>query len=103
VPPAADPWWVAVPEGLRLRLHVQPGARRSAVVGVHGERLKIALQAPPVEGRANAALLRLLGGVLDLRADALQIAAGASGRDKTVLVRCAPQQAAALIARLRPD
>jgi hypothetical protein len=81
-------------------LHVQPGAARSAVIGPHGDRLKIALRAPPVQGRANAALLDLLGELLDLRATALTLAAGAGSRAKTIAVACPPADAAALLARL---
>jgi len=40
-------------------LHVQPGARRSALLGQYGEALKVAVQAPPTDGRANEALLAI--------------------------------------------
>src|SRR5690606_33958768 len=46
--------------GLELDVHVQPGARRNAIVGTHAERLKVALQAPPVEGQANVALTHFM-------------------------------------------
>ena len=41
----------------RLTLHIQPGAKKTAVAGPHGDALKIRLAAPPVDGKANAALL----------------------------------------------
>jgi uncharacterized protein (TIGR00251 family) len=43
-----------------LVLHVQPGAKRTEVAGVHGDALKIRLAAPPVDGKANAELVRFL-------------------------------------------
>ncbi len=72
-----------------LAVHVQPGARRSAVVGEHGDRLKLAAKAPPVDGRANEAVLALLGEVLDLPRRALTLEAGESSRDKRVRVATA--------------
>ena len=83
--------------GWRLFLHVQPGAKKSAVAGVYGERLKIRVAAPPLDGRANAALLAFLGETLGVPKSRLTIAQGESGRDKTVLV---PELDAATLARL---
>ena len=106
-PEAADsrtqalPDWIrAVPDGVRLALRVQPGARRCELVGPYGERLKVAVQAPPADGRANDALLRYLAGCLDLRAGALRVVAGASSRDKSVLIECDPSQAPRIARRL---
>ena len=67
-------------------MHVQPRASRSEVVGVHGDALKVRLQAPPVEGAANEALIRLLAEVLSVRRDAVRILAGRSSRAKVVEV-----------------
>jgi uncharacterized protein (TIGR00251 family) len=80
-------------DALVLQLHVQPGARRTAVVGVHGERLKIALHAPPVDGKANAELLRFLAGQLALRQSGVRLAAGAASREKSVAVDCTAAEA----------
>ncbi len=69
-----------------LSLRVQPGAKRTAAAGPYGDRLKIALHAPPVDGKANAELLRFLGDALHLRVRQLALAAGAASRDKQVRV-----------------
>lgn len=79
---------------------MQPGARRSALVGSYGDRLKVAVQAPPADGRANEALLRYLAQCLDLRASALRLVAGTSSRDKSVLIECDPDQAPRIAQRL---
>ena len=81
------PSWIDVrSEGVVLALHVQPGARRTAVVGPHGERLKIAVASPPADGRANAALLEFLAERLALPRVALTLLSGASSREKRVAV-----------------
>jgi len=95
------PSWIrSEAAGVRLALRVQPGARRCALIGPHGERLKVAVQTPPVDGRANEALLRYLAQCLDLRAGSLRLVAGASSRDKAVLIECDPSQAAQIAQRL---
>lgn len=71
----------------RLRLRVSPGARRSAIVGRHGDAWKVRIAAPPTEGRANAALLALLAEALELPATHLDLVSGSAGRDKVVLLR----------------
>jgi uncharacterized protein (TIGR00251 family) len=90
------PWIRAQAPGVQLFLRVQPGARRSAVVGVYGERLKVAVQAPPLDGRANEELLRYLALSLQLRAGDLQVEAGSTSRDKRIGIRCDPAAAQAL-------
>ena len=72
--------------GLLLRVHVSPGAGRSAVVGRHGDALKLRVAAPPTGGRANDACVALLAGVLGVGADAVAITSGATSRTKRVKV-----------------
>ena len=76
--------------GVVLMLHVQPGAKRSEVAGIHGEgvaaRLKIRLAAPPVEGKANAELLRFLASAFGVPQRAVLLLRGESSRQKTVQI-----------------
>lgn len=72
--------------GIRLRLHIQPRASATAVVGLHGEALKIRLAAPPVDGAANEALIDFLAQRLRVPRSALQLVAGSGSRAKTVTV-----------------
>jgi uncharacterized protein (TIGR00251 family) len=74
------------PGGFSLQVLVQPRASRTRVVGVHGDRLKIQLAAPPVDGEANAALVDFLSDLLQLPRNHLQIATGQTSRRKTVRV-----------------
>lgn len=68
----------------RLTLRVSPGAARSAVVGRHGAGWKVRVAAPPEDGKANDAVIRLLADTLALPTRDVQIVAGQSSRDKTV-------------------
>ena len=72
--------------GIYLELRVQPGARRPRIVGVHGEALKIAVNAPPEDGKANQAVIELLTELLAVPRRQVQITRGLSSRSKTVLI-----------------
>ncbi len=80
---------------LVLSLHVQPGAKRTEVAGPHGDgsamRLKIRLAAPPVDGKANAELLRFLADAFGVPLRNVSLLQGASSRQKRVSV-FAPQR-----------
>jgi hypothetical protein len=86
-------------DGFMLQVHAQPGARRTDIVGEHGGRLKIALQAPPVDGRANDALIGFLADRLGMARGAVALIAGASGRDKRVRIASSGSIAAAEVVR----
>ncbi|HEX4985812.1 MAG TPA: DUF167 domain-containing protein [Burkholderiales bacterium] len=67
-----------------LALHVQPGAKRTGIAGLHGDRLKVRLAAPAVEGRANAELVAFLAERFDLPGGQVMIRSGDHGRSKTI-------------------
>jgi uncharacterized protein (TIGR00251 family) len=71
---------------LVLALHVQPGAARTAVAGVHGDALKIRLAAPPVDGKANAELLRFLAQAFGVARRNVELLRGAKARAKLVRI-----------------
>lgn len=73
-------------DGLVLRLQVQPGAGREAVVGTHGDALKVRVVAQPESGRANEAVLALLGHILGVDRSALSITSGEAARRKRVRI-----------------
>lgn len=69
-----------------LRLHVQPGAGRSAITGRHGTALKVRVAAPPEGGRANQACLELLARELGVEKGAVELVGGQTSRAKRVKV-----------------
>ena len=71
----------------RLVVHVVPRARRSTVAGRHGDAIKIKLAAPPVDGAANAELIRFVAARLGVPRSAVTILNGAAARRKTLAVR----------------
>lgn len=79
-------WLRASGDGALLALHIQPGAKKTGVVGVHGDALKVRLAAPPVEGRANDALLAFLAETLDVPKSRLYLVSGQTSRSKCVAV-----------------
>lgn len=79
-------WSRRTPTGWELAIHVQPGGRRSEVAGVHGTRLKLRIQAPPVEGRANDAVIAFLAERLGVRRSAIRILAGDTSREKRIAI-----------------
>jgi hypothetical protein len=74
-------------DGVRLKLRVVPGARRDAILGGHGDALRVAVRAVAEKGRANAAVERLVAAALGLPPDAVALVAGLGSRDKVLAVR----------------
>lgn len=67
-----------------LSVHVQPGARRSEVVGRHGDALKVRIAAPPTDGRANEAVLALVSEEFGLARRDVELVSGPSSRRKRI-------------------
>jgi uncharacterized protein (TIGR00251 family) len=74
-------------EGCVLAVHAQPAARRSGVVGEHAGALKVAVTAPPQDGRANKALAEVLREALGLKRSQVELLGGEANRGKRFLIR----------------
>jgi uncharacterized protein len=75
-----------VADGCMLTVRAHPGARKNGVTGIHAGAVKIALTAPPVDGKANEALITFLADALRLPRSRIALAAGATSRTKTVRI-----------------
>lgn len=80
-------WYRCEGDSITLTLHIQPGAKRSEVAGLHGDALKIRLAAPPIEGRANEALLRFVANSFEVSLRQVELLRGAQSRHKMVRVK----------------
>src|SRR6266542_3283392 len=74
-------------EGLILPVRAQPGARKAGIQGEQAGALKVAVTAPPEDGRANRALTELLRAWLGLKRSQVELAGGATNRNKQFLIR----------------
>ena len=74
-------------EGATIAVRAQPGARKNAVLGEHAGALKVAVTAPPEDGRANAALVEVLRDWLGLKRSQVELVSGATNRNKVFLIR----------------
>lgn len=79
------------PQGCTVAIRVQPGAKKTAITGIYGEggqsALKVAVQAPPIEGRANEALIAFFSEKLDLPKSSVIVLSGELSRSKVLLLR----------------
>lgn len=83
--------------GATFSVRVQPRAKKNAITGIMGEALKLSLTAPPVEGRANEAVIEFFAKLLNVSRSSVTIAAGESNRNK--VIRIAGMSAKDIMAR----
>ncbi|HAS81521.1 MAG TPA: hypothetical protein DCS43_02285 [Verrucomicrobia bacterium] len=72
---------------MTITLHIIPRASSTAVVGIHGNALKLRIQAPPVDGKANKSLTTFIAGILHCPVRNITLLGGAGCREKTVRIR----------------
>ena len=95
-------WLKQSPRGITLSLHCQPGAKQTKVVGLHDDCLKIALQAPPLENKANALLVAWLSKQLKVPQKQIQFISGQNSRKKRIEIQ-GDISAEKIIQALMPD
>jgi uncharacterized protein len=91
-------------EGVILAVRAQPGAKRNAVLGEQAGALKVAVSAPPEDGRANAAIVEVLRDWLGVKRSQVELASGQTNRNKTFLIRgVTPEELQAMVAAKLAD
>ncbi|UNK62048.1 DUF167 family protein YggU [Buttiauxella ferragutiae] len=87
-------------DGLVLRLYIQPKASRDSIVGLHGDELKVAITAPPIDGKANAHLVKYLAKQFKVAKSQVLLEKGELGRHKQIKIidpQHIPTEVAALL------
>lgn len=83
-------WFRRRDQNATLTLHIQPGAKKTEVAGLYGDALKIRLAAPPVDGKANEALIAFISARLGVARSSVRLVAGQTSRRKLLEVDGAP-------------
>jgi uncharacterized protein len=100
-PVVRERWWSPADDGITISLRVTPGTRRSEVVEVSPERMRVRVRAPAVEGKANAELRRFLSELFHVRRSAVTVLRGEHSREKVVRIAGLEAPPSALTARSR--
>ncbi len=74
-------------DGIILRVHLQPRAKKNEIVGIHGDSIKIRLKAPPVDGKANEEARRFLAKVLGIKRQQVILKTGTTSRSKSFFIK----------------
>ena len=72
---------------LVLSCYIQPGSSRDAIAGIHGGRLKVQINSPPVDGKANERLVKFMAKTLGVSKSQVEILKGLSSRQKTLRIK----------------
>ena len=83
---ASSGWWKRTDDGIELAVRVVPGARKSEIAETTQDHLRVRVNAPPVEGKANTELCRVLAEWCGVRTNAVDVVSGDRGRLKRVRV-----------------
>jgi uncharacterized protein (TIGR00251 family) len=82
----ATSWYCWEQDSLIIQIRLQPGASRDEIIGPYGNQLKIRITAPPIEGKANAHLIRLLAKSFQISKNKVHLLSGTTSRDKRVRI-----------------
>lgn len=100
----SDTWLRQAADGsVTLTLHIQPNASRTQAAGLHGEALKLRLAAPPVDGKANTALIAWFADFAKVPKSAVELISGTSSRQKRLRIQSPSAEAVARLQALAAE
>ncbi len=74
-------------DGLLIKIHVQPKAKKDEIVGIQGDTLKVRIKAPPIKGKANEALQKFLSKLLKISKSSIEIVSGETSKQKSIYIK----------------
>ena len=77
----------AIDGGIEVRLHIQPRAKQSGIVGIHNKALKVKITAPPVDDAANRAIIDYFSTLLGIAKSNIKIASGLKSKEKALQIK----------------
>jgi uncharacterized protein (TIGR00251 family) len=94
-------WCQTLPQGLRIAVQIQANAKKTEVIGIHDQALKLKLHAQPIEGKANDALIRFLSASLHIPRSCIVLTHGQTNKKKIIEIKSEQLTEADLIALLQ--
>lgn len=79
-------WILKSKEGITVKVHIVPNSSKTQIIGEHGDRLKIKIKSPPVDGKANEEILEFLCEKLGIKKHLAEIARGHSSKSKDIFI-----------------
>ncbi len=80
-------WAITTKDGIIVKIHVVPNSSKTQIVGKHGDRLKIKIKAPPVDGKANEEIISFLSDLLKVKKNQIDLISGQTSKSKNILIR----------------
>lgn len=80
-------WLNKTKDGFVIKIHVVPNSSKTQVIGEHGDRLKVKIKAPPVDGKANAEVIEFFSKFFGLKKNQVEIIVGETSKSKNILLR----------------
>lgn len=89
---ADEGWYKILTDGIEVFLYVSPGAKKSELIGIHEGRLKIKIDSPAQEGKANRELIKFLSSISNLPISRFKLKKGKKSKIKTIIINCEPKE-----------
>ncbi|HAF87717.1 MAG TPA: YggU family protein [Legionellales bacterium] len=89
---ADNDWYKILTDGIELFLYIKPGSKRNEIIGLHAGKLKIKVNSPPQEGKANKELIKFLSSKCNIPRSRFILRKGENSRIKTLFIHCEPRQ-----------
>ena len=97
-----EPWYKKTGDIITLTIYVQPEAKHNEIIGMHGDALKIKLATPPIEGRANIALIRYIATLFEVPLSQITLKRGAKSRYKVIEIHASQVDPEILLKKKHP-